>query len=133
MKTHVAKCGYRCDQCPAFKPVLTDADKQDMVRVFKRYYGFDFPIEAIKPCTGCQSSDVPNDKECPVFPCVLQKGFQTCAECDDFGCDKLSQRMDAVEDILKNQADMPPEDFEKYFKPFLSRQTLMEMRQKMEE
>jgi hypothetical protein len=128
MKTHIAKCGYRCDLCPAFGAELTDADKADFSRAFKQYFDTEVPPEAIRPCSGCQSSDIPNDKECPVFPCVQEKGFQTCAECDDFGCNKLKQRMDIVEQIAENKKPIPPEDFEKYFKPFLSRQTMMEIR-----
>lgn len=130
MKAHIAKCGYRCDLCPAFKSEMTEADKQDISRAFKQYYGFFVPPQDIKTCSGCQSSDVPNDKECPVFPCVMEKGFKMCAECDDFGCDKLKQRMDIVEQIAENKKPIPQDDFEKYFKPFLSRQTLMEIRKK---
>lgn len=129
MQPHIAKCGYRCDLCPAFKAELTNADKQDFSRAFKQYYGCEVPPEQIHTCTGCQSSDIPNDKECPVFPCVKEKGIDNCAYCDDFGCDKLKQRMDVVEEIHQKQEEIPQEDFEKYFKPFLSRQTLMEIRQ----
>jgi hypothetical protein len=39
--------------------------------------------------------------------------------------------MDVVEEIAEKQTDIPPEDYEKYFKPFLSRQTLMEIRQNL--
>ena len=131
MKTHIAKCGYRCDLCPAFKPELTEADKADFSRAFKKYYEFEVPPDQIHFCTGCQSSDIPNDKECPVFPCCREKGIDNCAYCDDFGCDKLKQRMDVVEEIAEKQTDIPPEDYEKYFKPFLSRQTLMEIRQNL--
>ena len=131
MKPHIAKCGYRCDLCPAFKPDLTETDKQDFSRALKQYYDCDLAPNQINSCAGCQSSDTPNDNDCPVFPCVKEKGFQTCAECDDFGCDKLKQRMDVVEQIAEKQADVPPEDFEKYFKPFLSRQTLVDIRQTM--
>lgn len=131
MSSHIAKCGYRCDLCPAFKPELTDADKADFCRALEQYYDCKLTPDQIGSCTGCQSSDIPNDKECPVFPCVQEKGFETCAECDDFGCDKLKERMDAVEQIAEQQTDVPPEDFEKYFKPFLCRQTLMDIRQKL--
>src|SRR3989304_4037641 len=128
MKAHIAKCGYRCDLCSAFKPALTDADKQDISRAFRQYYGMQIRPEDVKTCTGCQSSDIPNDKECPVFPCVMEKGIDNCAFCDDFGCDKLKQRMDIVKQIKKNTKDVPNDDFEKYFKPYLCRQTLMDIR-----
>jgi hypothetical protein len=129
MKAHIAKCGYRCDLCAAFKPVLTEAEKKDISRAFKQYFGFFVPPQDVKTCTGCQSSDEPNDKECPVFPCVRQKGIDNCAYCDDFGCGKLRQRMDVVEEIHVKQKDVPKDDFEKYFKPYLSRKTLMKIRQ----
>lgn len=128
MKAHIAKCGYRCDLCSAFKPVLTDADKQDISRAFKKYYGMQVGPQDIKTCAGCQSSDIPNDKECPVFPCAREKGIDNCAFCEDFGCDKLKQRMDVVEQILEHARDVPKDDFEKYFKPYLSRRTLMDIR-----
>ena len=126
MKAHIAKCGYRCDLCSAFKPELTDAEKQDISRAFGRYFGMEVRPDDVKTCEGCNSSDVPNDKECPVFPCVRQKGIDNCAHCDDFGCDKLKQRMDVVEEILEKTNDIPKDDFERYFRPYLSRATLME-------
>jgi len=128
MKPHIAKCGYRCDWCPAFGVELTEADKADFCRALERYFDCELTPDQVGSCTGCQSSDVANDKECSVFPCVQEKGFKTCAECDDFGCDKLKQRMDIVEQFAEKKKPIPPEDFEKYFKPFLSRETLMEIR-----
>jgi len=131
MKPHIAKCGYRCDLCPAFKPELTEADKIDFCRALEQYYECKLTPDKIGSCTGCQLSEMANDPECPIFPCAQAKGYQTCAECDDFGCDKLKQRMDVVEEMMQKHKNIPPEDYEKYFKPFLCRETLMEIRDRL--
>ena len=136
MEPVIAKCGYRCDLCMAFEANLKgDEDKQDISRAFETYYGCKIPVEEIKPCKGCQCSKESPDADCQIFPCVQEKGFDNCGHCDNLscGCDKLKRRMDAVEEVLAKQDDVPQDDYERYFKPYLSREGLMKIRQLSDE
>ena len=133
MEPVISKCGYRCDLCMAFEANLkSDEDKQDISRAFEKYYGCAIPLEEIKPCKGCPSSKESPDADCQVFPCVQEKGFDNCGHCGDFGCEKLKRRMDAVEEVLAKQDKVPQGDHERYFKPYLSRETLMKIRQSLD-
>lgn len=128
MEPIIAKCGYRCDQCPAYEANLkNDLDRQRMSQALSKYYHFEIPAEQIQPCKGCRCATESPDKDCPVFPCARERGMQTCGHCPDFGCDKLKQRMDIVEQCLLQQPEVPQEDFELYFKPYLSRKLLTEI------
>ena len=99
MEPLIAKCGYRCDQCLAFAPNLkSDKDKQRMSEALDKYFDFQVPPEAIKPCRGCQGTKDAPDAECPVFPCARERSVETCGHCPDFGCDKLKQRMEGILD-----------------------------------
>ena len=133
MEGNLSKCGYRCDLCPAFETNLKDdADKQRMRDALAKYYGFEMPAEDIKPCQGCQCADTAPDASCPVFPCASERGMETCGHCPDFGCNKLKERMDVVEECLKKHPDIPQEDYEAFFKPYLSRQVLENIHQSLE-
>jgi hypothetical protein len=126
----ISKCGYRCDLCLIHETNLKgEDDKQRMSDALAKYYDCNLPPEQIKPCKGCQAIQTSPDPNCPVYPCAQDKGMETCAHCPDFGCDKLKQRMDVVEECLERHLDVPSEDYELFFKPYLSRTTLMEIRE----
>ncbi|MBN1124731.1 MAG: DUF3795 domain-containing protein [Sedimentisphaerales bacterium] len=128
MKSIIAKCGYRCDLCPAYETNLTsEQDKQDFSLALERYYDCRIAPEAIKSCKGCLSADKQPDPDCSVYPCVTDKGLGNCGQCADFGCDKLKQRMDIVEEYLAKAGAVSSEDFRRYFQPFLSRDTLTQI------
>ena len=133
MEPVVSKCGYRCDLCSAFEANLkSDEDRQEICRAFEKYYGCAIPLEDIKPCKGCQRAKESPDADCQVFPCVQGKGFDNCGHCDAFGCEKLKCRMDAVEDILAKQDNVPESDYERFFKPYLSRDILTKIHQSLD-
>jgi hypothetical protein len=129
MEPIVAKCGYRCDLCLSHEANLkSDEDRLRMSDAMLKYYQVKLAPEAIKPCKGCLASRKPPDKECPVWYCVEEKGIENCGHCEDFGCDNLKERMDTVESFLEKASNVPQEDYQLFFKPYLSRATLMEIR-----
>ncbi len=67
------------------------------------------------------------DPECPVYPCATPKGIENCGQCLDFGGDKLKCRTDLVEECLAKAGKVPPEDYETFFKPYLSGEALTEI------
>ena len=126
----VSRCGYRCDLCLSFQANLKDdADKQQFSDALAKYYDYNLPPDQIRPCKGCHATDGPPDKNCQVYPCVRAKGLDNCGQCSDFGCDKLKTRMDVVEECLRNHPDVPKADYDRFFRPYLSRGTLMDIRQ----
>lgn len=128
MEPIIAKCGYRCDQCLAHETNLkSEADKQRMSEALRRYYRCNVPPEMVKPCKGCHLAAEPPDPECPVRPCATDRAVDNCGKCPDIGCDKLKRRMDVVEECLEMAGDVPPEDYETFFKPYLSREVLSEI------
>lgn len=133
MNRIIAKCGYRCDLCPAYETNLKgEADKQRMSEALKKYYECNLPPEMVRPCKGCRAAREAPDPNCPVYPCAVERGMETCGHCADFGCNKLKERMDVVEECMAKHPDMPKEDFEIYFKPFLSRRILTHIHESLE-
>ncbi|MBN1845770.1 MAG: DUF3795 domain-containing protein [Sedimentisphaerales bacterium] len=133
MEPIYAKCGIRCDLCPVFETNLTGPDdRQRISAAFKTYYEFDVPAEQIQPCPGCQAVTEPPDKDCPEWHCAREKGVETCAHCDEFICEKCRPRMDAMDEFLKTHDSIPPDDYERFVKPFRGGDNLRKIRQSLE-
>ncbi|UCD50056.1 MAG: DUF3795 domain-containing protein [Phycisphaerales bacterium] len=134
MEHIIAKCGYRCDLCLSYEANLNgDADRQRMSEALAKYYGYTLPPEQIRPCKGCGATADAPDANCQVHPCVVARGLDNCGQCPDFGCEKLKTRMDTVEECLKRCPDVPKDDYEQFFRPYLSRGTLMDVQQAMKD
>ena len=131
MEPIIAKCGYRCDLCPSYETNLTsDADKQRMSDAWAQYCGSQVPAEQIKSCPGCLISGA--DPTCTVRPCAIEKDIENCAHCEQFGCEKLTPKMNFVEENIKvDLSDIPEEDHNLFIKPFMSRKCLLEIRESL--
>lgn len=131
MEPIIAKCGYRCDLCPAYKTNLkSDADKQKMCDAWAKYLGSQIPPEAIKSCAGCLAGD--GDETCSVRPCANEKNLDNCAYCEQFACDKLKARMNFIEEKVKDSSNIPEEDYNSFIKPFLGKEYLLKIRESLE-
>lgn len=128
MEPILAKCGYRCDLCPAFEANLkSEQDKKRLSKALARYYSCRVRPEEIHPCKGCQAATEAPDKDCQVYPCVVRRGLENCGQCPQFGCDKLKTRMDVVEECLAKHSDVSNEDYRRFFRPYLSRAALTQI------
>ncbi len=126
MDAIIAKCGYRCDLCLMHEANLKgEEDRRRMSEALARYYGCRLAPERIRPCQGCAGAVEPPDQNCPVYPCVHGKGWENCGHCPQFGCDTLKTRMDVVEECLKKHPEVTREDYDLFFRPYLSRTILM--------
>ena len=130
----LSKCGYRCDLCLAYQP---NVEKEDRREEFSdgllRIYGERVPPEAIK-CEGCVSSESPVliDTGCPVRPCVVSKGIENCAYCDEFVCEKHKQRGVFREDLeSKLGRKIDDRDYERFVKPYESEARLHRIRESL--
>lgn len=121
MEEILSRCGFRCDLCLAYRsnieshpenrPLLSDG--------WFKYFGFRIPPEKII-CEGCLG-DQPQtlDLGCPVRPCVIARGLENCALCDQYGCEKLKERLVTFEGMqarfIENISD---EDRKRFIQPY---------------
>jgi hypothetical protein len=112
MDNIIAYCGLDCSQCPAY--IATQkGDPEEIAKVAKEWSSeqLSFKPEELY-CDGCNSNTRIFSwcKECPIRRCCQQKGFENCAYCEDYFCDKLKmtfdksssakQRLDEIRDKL---------------------------------
>ena len=129
----LARCGFRCDLCPAFKDNVTGPEHQQWVSDgWFKYYGFRIPADRIR-CDGCRAEDstCPNriDVDCPVRPCVIDKGLDSCAQCDGYVCPRLSQRLvDGAEVSAKMARPIPPQELDAFIRAYDNKRRLEQIR-----
>ena len=88
----VAYCGLVCTDCYAYVAKRTDDDDL-RAKAAKAWSTPDRPFspEDIN-CDGCKSETGERFKYCAVCgvrACASERGVETCAHCDDFGCGAL--------------------------------------------
>ena len=133
MEAGVSRCGYRCDLCPAFKDNVRGPDHRQWVSDgWFTHYGFRIPPEDIY-CDGCRADNSSNpkriDTDCPVRPCVIEKGLDNCAQCADCVCDRLRERLVDANEVLKRaQGPVPQADRDAFIRPYDNARRLAEMR-----
>jgi hypothetical protein len=103
MNEILSRCGHRCDLCLAYRPNVeaNPPNQQILSDGWHKYFGFRIPPERII-CDGCMTkAENPCliDKTCPVRPCVIARGLANCAECPDYFCDKLADRLVVYEKL----------------------------------
>jgi len=136
VKDMITRCGYRCNVCLAYKENIHSAEDQEKVSDgWFRIYGFRIPPEEIY-CDGCLAPDSENpklvDTGCPVRPCVIEKGFQNCAYCDEYICKKFEQRMVTYESVARRfKEPIQEEDYKNFIRPYENRKTIDELRMKL--
>jgi hypothetical protein len=127
----LARCGYRCDLCLAYRPnVETEPSNQEILSDgWQKYFGFRIPPERII-CDGCMAEN-PRliDKTCPVRPCVIQRGIGNCSECPDYVCDKLADRLVVYEQLAaKHPCAIPAEDRARFIRPYENKERLDQLK-----
>lgn len=89
----IAKCGIDCAECNAYKATVQNSEelRKKTAEEWSQMFGAQIAPESIN-CLGCN-----NDKTlfghcqvCGIRSCANEKGFGTCAECPDYGCEKVS-------------------------------------------
>ncbi len=122
-------CGYRCDQCPAFRKNLrTPEDRKKVAEGWEKYYDYRIKPEKVD-CDGCSAAQEAPNPSCEVRPCAIDRSLRHCAECDDFVCDKLMKQMRAIRWIADSHGPtMPAEDYQRYIAPYESEERLHKLR-----
>lgn len=131
MEPVLTRCGYRCDLCLAYQPhlALNPTNQQKLSDGWYKYFGFRAPASEIL-CDGCMAHDpVLIDRNCPVRPCVIERGLENCSQCEHYVCEKLTQRLVVYEDVRQRVgADIPPDDRACFIQPYENKQRLDALR-----
>lgn len=131
MNEILSRCGYRCDLCLAYRPNVeaNPSNQQTLSDGWHKYFGFRLPAEQII-CDGCMAENpCLIDKKCPVRPCVLERGLANCAECPDYICEKLSDRLVVFEELAaKSPRPIPAEDRTRFIAPYENKARLDRLR-----
>ncbi|MGA3287461.1 MAG: DUF3795 domain-containing protein [Bacteroidota bacterium] len=131
MKPILTRCGYRCDLCLAYKPNVENnpSNQQKLSDGWYKYFGFRLQPEDIC-CDGCMSNDPKLiDRNCPVRPCVIEKGLDNCSQCEQYACEKLTERLVVYEEVKnKINAEISEDDYHCFIRPYENKQRLDALR-----
>lgn len=134
-KEILTRCGYRCDLCLAYKENIDKEDKRQLLSDgWYKLYGFRIEPNDIY-CEGCISSNCLKakliDKGCAVRPCVIERGYENCSQCDEFACSKLEERIVRYEELQSKFVDKIKRQEKKHFiKPYENYDRLKDLREK---
>ena len=105
MTIEIAYCGLDCGACPAFHAVerLTVVERQAVADKWNGEFGGSHTVDDID-CVGCthEGKHAPYCMECEIRKCGAGKAVETCAECAEYGCEKLASFLANVPDAKAN-------------------------------
>lgn len=117
----LARCGYHCDRCLAYRANVetNPSNRQVLSDGWHKYFGFRIPPQQIN-CDGCMSENgCLIDTSCPVRPCVIGRGLENCAHCAEYGCEKLKLRTVVFEAIAASlDWPIPDADRARFIAPY---------------
>lgn len=128
-----AYCGIYCGACDIYQKRIGNAGKElkkvlnaykfnawaNQVPGLEEYESFDKTLTNLMvmfgQCQGCQKGG--GNPQCPIRSCCQEKGLTTCAECNDFPCEILSQNLqDSSEMVMNNLKEIKKIGLEKWSK-----------------
>lgn len=130
-KEILTRCGYRCDLCLAYKENIEADDQRGFLSdTWHKLYGFRIAADEIL-CEGCISGDNPRliDSECPVRPCVIEKGLENCSQCSEYPCPVFNRRKVCREDVAEGKK-ITRTEYVKCIKAYENKKRLDDLRAK---
>jgi len=110
----IGYCGYNCYLCAARSDDINV--RQKLVNAWRKYLGHEHYTAENVACEGCKNEgDKIADKQCQARPCAREKGLESCAQCNDFPCDKVKHLMGSSVGILAYRAPQFKEITEEEF------------------
>jgi imidazoleglycerol phosphate dehydratase HisB len=106
MDKMIASCGIDCAGCPALEATRNNdyEAKKKIAEDWSKQYEADIKPEDIN-CVGCVVSEgrhIGHWYECEIRKCAVGRGLNTCAECDEYSCEKLTRFFEFVPDAKEN-------------------------------
>jgi hypothetical protein len=89
----IAYCGLNCLECEAFKATEREDIKAltELARRWGKHDNSAYRATDLE-CRGCNSDKLNvYCEKCSVRDCGLTHGFENCAECEEYTCEKLNQ------------------------------------------
>jgi hypothetical protein len=69
------------------------------------------------------------DQGCPVRPCVIERGLENCAQCEEHVCDRLRQRLVTYDGVKERVAEeIPEDDYRCFIEPYENKKRLDALR-----
>lgn len=134
MEEILSRCGYRCDLCMAYRLNVEShpENRQLLSDGWFKYFGFLIQPDNIL-CNGCLYDQcLTLDLDCKVRPCVVERGIDNCAFCDEYGCAKLKDRLVTFEGIQAHIKDaITEEDRMRFIAPYENAVHLEKVRQNL--
>jgi len=118
----LTRCGYRCDLCLAYKEnIIKDDNRALLSDGWYKYFGFRIKPEDIL-CDGCLKDECENvklmDNTCPIRPCVKDKKYDNCSQCDQFICDQFKERLVDYDDIKLKHPHLSVDEYRLFIRPY---------------
>ena len=87
----IAYCGMICTDCEAYKATRA-GDTAKLKELALDWYKKEDDNE-IAVCFGCLSDSRNTEycSRCGIRACAFARGVETCAHCDDYGCEKMEE------------------------------------------
>jgi hypothetical protein len=91
----IAFCGLTCTECPGYLATQS-GDEEELKKVAAQWsdeYGGELSVDDVR-CNGCLATTGPwmsHCSECKIRACGVEKGLESCANCDDYACEKLTE------------------------------------------
>jgi hypothetical protein len=127
MQEMIGYCGYNCHLCAARSD--DPAVRQKLVDGWRKILGHEHYTAENVRCDGCRSDGRIADKQCKARPCAIEKGVDSCAECDEFLCDKMRNLLCSREGLLvymhKRFASVTDEEYDLCARQFESMPNLI--------
>jgi hypothetical protein len=103
--TKLSPCGFACRDCEAYR-ATQNHDLEVLKRHqadYKAHFGKDISLDELY-CDGCleDGRKISFCFQCEIRQCAIKKGFDTCAQCSDFPCEKGKFIWDNVSESQKN-------------------------------
>ncbi|MHA1647130.1 MAG: DUF3795 domain-containing protein, partial [Promethearchaeota archaeon] len=97
---NIAFCGINCEECQAFIATKTN-DEVLCKKTAKEWSNIEYKISPEDVhCEGCHAVDENIMKfclDCTIRSCAISKKLDTCAECSDYPCSKLTKNWEMTQ------------------------------------
>ena len=117
----MSACGVLCSDCPAYLGETRGSAYQTQVaEAWHRIYGLNEPPSSIS-CGGCLGTTEDlfyTSRACKARNCCLTKGFSSCAECPEQGCELLEKAQSVWDEVPQQITRISASDFETYARPY---------------
>ncbi len=95
MEGLLGACGLECGACPAY--VATREDDAEMIAAIAARWSQEYGHEILSEyvwCEGCLAEGqrkCGHTRECGVRACAVERRVLSCAYCDDYGCETITE------------------------------------------